>query len=223
MMFTKRIMSLIMSVCLIFSLSSITVSALENESITYNYNNAYEAVSGELCSFSGCKNLIGLDNVDFTSLYIAEGVNVYEYCETGFVKIAMLYPVLENNKIVTVSFTDDGEMYQFMTVLGTAIQNTGCNTGFAIVYDIDGCYLFDGNKFTLLLSSDNKIVSRKSVSKATIAEKNTLRTVSLNTKRAISIEPQSPSARGASDYKYCNVKYVTELPYKKYVGQLLLR
>lgn len=214
-MFTKRILSLIMSVCLIFSLSSVNANALEKENVIYNYDDAYEAISAELSSFASCKNLIDLDNVDFTSLYIAEGVNVYEYCETGFVKIAMLYPVLEKNKIVTVSYTDDGEMYQFMTGLGTVIQNTGCNTGFAIVYDIDGCHLFDGNNFTLLLSSDNKIVSRKSVSKATNTEKNMLRTASLNTKRALSIEPLSPSARGASDYKYCNVKYVTENPDKK--------
>lgn len=215
MMFMKRIFSLMMSICLIFSLSSVTANALENENVIYSYDDAYEAISTELSSFAGCKNLIGLDNVDFTSLYIAEGVNVYEYCETGFVKIAMLYPVLENNKIVTVSYTNDGEMYQFMTVLGTAIQNTGYNSGFAVVYDIDGCYLFDGNNFTLLLSSDNRIVSRKAVEEATITEKNTLRTVSLNIKRALSVEPMSTSARGASDYKYCNVKYVTENPDKK--------
>lgn len=205
--------SIFVFICVLFTIFNITAFAYnigENAVVSSEICND---IANEIKPFEKYKKLIEMDDVNFNNLCVGKGIYVYVYIYNGFERIATVYPIFEGNMIVSSVYVDSDENYQVMTQLGKALQASDINGGCAIVYDANGCYIYDGSDFTLILNSDVNISERKQISSVSNSEKEQLQIENCFLKRQLNINEKSFLTHGAFDYTYCSVNYVTQNPY----------
>ena len=112
------------------------------------------------------KQDIGLADVDFEELSVAEPIYTYVYTADGFVQNNILYPLKENGILVAWAVPlEDGQTTDFqITTLLVEEVNTVLteNMAFALVYDYANCYLYDGSTYHLL-KQNSLVVEGRSV------------------------------------------------------------
>lgn len=202
----KKFISFILSICLIYSMFGISSYAFDSNSI----NDNFEKVADELYAFANCKDLINLSGINFSELYIEEPINIYSYKNNTINKIGYAYFVCLNNSIANVVY-EHNDSYQIMTTLGTTLKNLEIPEKCAIIYDSFGCYLFDGIEFSTLCefesidSFESSIITAPQTKKSEIIIKTRSKKYQLTSNNLMS--------RGAFDYSYCNINYVSQKPY----------
>lgn len=174
-------------------------------------NAVCEAIASEISLYDSYKEVIGMENVDFSNLYISEKINVYEYSQAGFIPLSEAYVISENENIVSLAYRADQDHYQIMTYLAEKIAETG-ERSFAVVYDQIGCYLYTGERFVLLCTSGETIETRKSISADPADDTAVLSISSAEGYRKLPYSGIMPLDYEPTTY-LCSVNYVTQDPY----------
>ena len=112
------------------------------------------------------KQDIGLADVDFEELSVAEPIYTYVYTADGFVQNNILYPLKENGILVAWAVPlEDGQTtdFQITAVLVDEVNTVLTeNMAFALIYDYANCYLYDGSTYHLL-KQNSLVVEGRSV------------------------------------------------------------
>lgn len=203
----KKILCVFISIIMCCSASLSASAAIVSSEI----NAVYEDIASELSLYESNKAAIGMENVDFSNLYISEKINVYEYSQTGFTQLSEAYVISENENIVSLAYRADQEHYQIMTFLAEKIAETG-ERSFAIVYDQIGCYLYTGERFVLLCTSGETIETRKSISADVADDTSVLSISSVESYRKLPYSGIMPLDYEPTTY-LCSINYVTQEPY----------
>lgn len=143
-------------------------------------------------------------------MQIGSCVNGYEYVEGEYKEIIHYYPLFYNNNLIAFTLSLDGTHYQLETKLAKEINKINIRKC-ALIYAAEGCYLYDGISFNLLMIYDipnnhrmclNREIENAEIELCDLHQKEELRYV------------QTPRAR-IQTYYSCNVPYVSQLPYNK--------
>lgn len=139
----SRFLCILLVVCL-FSMSiSISVHAESGH---------IEGIIESLREIEPQKEYVGLGEVDFSELKIGEEIQVYDYTGEAFEESWIGFPLFNDNELVAIMFHVRDSHYQLMNGLAEQISLANCNS-LAIVYDRNGCNIFDGEKMTLILET----------------------------------------------------------------------
>ncbi len=208
----KRILCLILSFIMCFSIV-IPVCA-ETTSLKYTLvpSDICNAIAYELSIFEQDKACIGMGNVDFHNLYISEKVGVYEYTQEGFHSLSTAYLLFEDGQVVNLAYQVDELQFQLMPSLASAIQQLDL-TDCVLVYDANGCYIYNGFSLFPLGYAAETIEGRSFIQNATVAELSNLELCSLQSTQRLNYVSNSISARTQTNYTL-SVSYITQLPYE---------
>lgn len=202
----KKFLCVFISIIMCCSASLSASAAIVSSEI----NAVCEAIASEISLYESCKEVIGMENVDFSNLYISEKINVYEYSQAGFIPLSEAYVISENENIVSLAYRADQEHYQIMTYLAEKIADTS-EKSFAIVYDQIGCYLYTGERFVLLCTSGETIETRKSISADPADDTAVLSISSAEGYRRLPYSGIMP-LYDQTEF-LCSINYVTQKPY----------
>lgn len=171
------------------------------------------AISNELAYYEQDQWILGIENVTFTNLRISERITVYEYLPTGFCQISNAYFLLQNDEIITMAYEVDDLKYQFMTMLSQFIAATN-EKSFAIVYDKNGCFVFNGESFIEVYRNNiGSVEGRGNVYSASDTEKIALQLGNIEQSESLQYVQNSLQTRAQTNY-ICSVSYVTQNPYE---------
>lgn len=168
------------------------------------------SIINELSMSEQDKASIGMSNVDFSNLYISRKIPVYEYTNNGFTEFSNIYLLLENNEIVTVMYEVEETRYQIMPNLAIDIRQTGA-TNIALIYDINGCHLYDGLKIITLGNTNMIVEGRADLTEAEELELSKLALVNIAETQKLNYISNTVNTRSQANYM-CSVSYVTQLP-----------
>lgn len=155
----KKIVSILLSIFLFLNLTIITNANTTSSSLPIS------EVVFSLRNIEPFKDSLGLSNVNFNNLYIANPLITYEYTDQGFASNIEMYPLLENNTIVAwaiENISGNNKSYQISSDLIHDINTTiSTYNNIAILYDSVGCYLLHNSNITLLNKISLQIENRK--------------------------------------------------------------
>ena len=176
------------------------------------FNQTSNSIASELAYYETDKSLIGMEGVDFNNLEIGEKIYVYEYLTSGFNEIASAYLIFEENDIVTLAYNIGDCKYQFMTSLAQLIELANEEV-FAIVYDKNGCYLYNGASFVQIsYTTELCVETRDIVFNATSAQKADIRLSDAYDSVVLTYTTMVANARTQANF-FCTLNYVTQTPY----------
>ncbi len=109
------------------------------------------------------KDKIGLSNIDFEQVTYSDSIMAYEYTEEGIVFKFELIPLLFESELFGWVIKKDDGKYQFSTDLIDEVRSVGIgDKSFAIIYDSNTCYMYDGSVLYSLIQIsevfDNRIL-----------------------------------------------------------------
>ena len=202
----KKIVSIILTIVLCSNLAfSICANA---ENTMYVSEEICSAIIYELSLFESTKSSMGMENVDFENLYIGQAIPVYRYMNSGMNKVANVYPLFEDKQIVTLFYEVDELQFQIMTSLVNGIRESGVDKC-ALIYDAEGCYLYDGDEIYALGYGETIIAERKCLTSVTSEELATLLLGDLTKVQFLNYITNQKSARTQTNY-VCNASYVPQ-------------
>ena len=169
-------------------------------------SDVFDEIVSELSIYEQNKKFVDMEGVDFFDLDVSEKIFVYEYDELGFQEIAEAYLLFEDQEVVTLAYKTDNAPIQLMTDLGKWIESSN-ERKFAIVYDADGCHLYNGSGFKTLALVNETISDRNKVSDATDDEVSNLNLSTVDNTMHLPYVSNAIMARANGDY-FCNVQYV---------------
>ena len=105
------------------------------------------------------KEEVGFENVDFTLLEIGQAISVYDYVNGQFVFSRNAYPLFYNNGLVSIMYEVSDTTYQIMNQISEAVKGLEVEE-LTIAYDRQGCHVYDGNEFALILEAENEDLSK---------------------------------------------------------------
>lgn len=200
----KRVISFVIVLCLAVSLNIYPAIAIDNSSRCDV--NKEELIS--ILNFIELQKVsFGLGSVDFDTLEIGGRIPAYEYINEDFQEIFGFYPLFSNSELVALALSTDGESFQIITALTDEISKVGA-TQFAIIYDVTGCYLYDGSQLILLAEESLNGDVRSMLPEDAAVFKDKILLANLR-----ETEPLGYASRGerASDRRiYCNVSTVRQ-------------
>jgi len=141
----KKLLALLLTCCLLLPCTSYLAKAESNDK---------EAVIAAMRCIHPFKDEYGMGNVDFTTLKIGEAINVYDYINDTFVFSRIAYPLFSGNELVAILYNIGDSVYQVMNGMDELIKDIDCSE-IAIVYDSDGCHVFDGEEFHQIYVANN--------------------------------------------------------------------
>ena len=151
----KRLISLTLVVALLATLTF---------SVAATIDSSKSKIISALQNMEWMKDDIGLADVDFRTLSIAEPMYTYEYTSRGWIQNNVIYPLLSNGVLVAwaISLDRNGdEEYQITAELVKEVKSILAeNTSFTLLYDDTCCYLYDGNVTHLLKQNGIQVKSR---------------------------------------------------------------
>lgn len=102
--FMKRLVAYLMCICSLF-MSSITVFAQGESSVSITNNEIADKAATLLTSIQGESTYYGMENVDFSKLYLGQEIPVYKFSENGYERTEVkAFPVLEDTKCVSIVY-----------------------------------------------------------------------------------------------------------------------
>ncbi len=205
----KKIFSVLLILMMCINLVSPMEAMASNEMIVCPAE-VCTAVINELSLHEYDKYSLGIEDVNFKNLYISKKISVYEYTQDSFSEISNLYLLFENNEIVTAMYGLGNNQYQIMTKLANDIKQVQ-STNIAVIYDINGCYLYNGSDFVLLGITDIIVENRENITRVKDSEISELSVVNISETQKLNYESNNINARSQANYM-CSVKYVTQTP-----------
>ena len=211
----KRIVAIMLAVALACSTITTALAAdlSTNETAINEINESTEARKGiieTLNNIEYAKKDLGLEGIDFSKLKIGVEIPAYEYKDNKITKLFDYYPLYLNHTLKVLAINVD-DKYQIDTSLAYKINEMNCKEA-AIIYDADGCYLYDGLKLNLLYNSTIVHNERASLTEsASLVNFSDLATANLEI--AEDLNYQFTTSTYAPTYFSCNVQYVTQNPY----------
>lgn len=204
----KKIITCILLFFMMLS-STITVSAEEAEGwhIDEQYHSLYDA----LAYAETHKDEIGFSRMDFGELCIGKPIQTYSYVDDGFEELREMYPLIYQGGLVLWAINVDGK-YQITTGLTTEINEVvDVNSEFALIYDMNNCYLYMNGEFVLLCNFNEEVSTRAVLNPNEISNIE-LRMGALSEMTELNYD----STKMARDVIYfsCNVGYISQNPYK---------
>jgi hypothetical protein len=137
----RKIVSLVLIVALCISCLAFRGYAAENEEVE-------SGIVDALSSVEPIKEQFGLSSVDFDQLTTSNHIFAYDYTNTGCVYNAEFIPLKFEGELVGWVIKapgDGGNIYQFSTAFVEAVNNNlDALTEFAIIYDAQSSYLYNG-------------------------------------------------------------------------------
>ena len=161
------------------------------------------------------KDEMGLTDVDYGKIKIASPIYTYECKDTGLIENTKMYPLLNDEELIAwaIEFKNEGNLaYQITTALVAEVTEViSVNTRFAIIYDKDGCYLYDGANVYLLKEITTQFDNRIAVQVDELTNYNNVQLNAIENGNLLGYtEPIQPRAQV---YYSCNVSTVSQLPY----------
>lgn len=205
----KKILSVLLVLTMCFNLVS-PMGVMASDNIVVCPTEVCTSIINELSVFEQDKASVGMSNVDFNNLYISGKIPVYEYTNNGFAELSNIYLLLENNEIVTVMYEIEETRYQIMPNLAIDIRQTGA-TNIALIYDINGCHLYDGLRIITLGNTNMIVDGRADITVAEDLELSELSLVNIAETQKLNYISNNVNARSQANYM-CSVSYVTQRP-----------
>ncbi len=150
----KIFLSFILTVCVLFLTcfpvcsTNILFSSSIGEMITSETSTADEknAINDILRFVSFEKDVVGLENADFSKLHIGRKIHRYNLTENGIEETNYSYPILFNGEVVLMATgTGDGK-FQITTYEADMIRKHDLYSA-SFLYAADGMYVYDGEDF----------------------------------------------------------------------------
>lgn len=175
----KHYLSLFIGLVLYFAIS-LPVFAID-ENIAVDNSEQTQSIVDILEFIEPDKDKYGMSSVDFTNLYVGEPMEVYNYTTEGFVPIDLFLPILYDGKLAAVlsDLRGSGIFSIQNTLVEPIASNVNINDEFALVFDKQNCYLFDGSNWILLKTysypnDNNAILDTNNARNVSVIEMNTL-------------------------------------------------
>ncbi len=200
----KRVFSIVLAFTLMILLGISPVTAA-NEVFVKGINE--EELFAVLDIYESYKKSLGLSDIDFSTLRIGEMIHTYEYLDEEFQELEEFYPLFSDNTLFALVLPLDAGGFQIMTALEKEISAANA-TNISLIYDANGCYLYDGEEFQLIASDFAPNDSRSILS--TDAFNGTNRPVLTNLGETESLEYTPHMQNRNSDRIYCNVDVVNQ-------------
>lgn len=204
----KKIITMMLCITLFFTSFSVNVIAANNEEA---------GMIQALNAIEGIKDKVGLEGVDLEKLYYCDSIIAYEYTYEGIVMNSEFIPLMHENTLIGwIVKVSDGEniIYQytntFVDEINTIITE---NMEFAIIYDYNASYLYDGTNIRLLGNISVPVENRTTITNAEELEGKGIILNNVATAYALDYVELAKNARSQRYYE-CSVAYVTQNPYE---------
>lgn len=173
----------------------------------------YSSLISALQNIESQKEWVGLENVEFADFKVSAPIQTYHYTADGFVEASMYYPLLIDGVLTALAIAKaDGDdvQYQITTELVDEINGVVTSTmDFAIVYDSDGCYIYDGIDFVSIYVNSEPIEQRLSITDSAVPP--SAENIALsNMKRTTSLGYSSPKQARVIIVYSCSVPVVRQ-------------
>lgn len=209
----KKMLALLTAGCICLSVS-MSASAATVSSQDLLEENKVNQISSAINFVEETKSAFGLDDVNFDDLELGTSIVTYEYVNNSFRVLGEMIPILSGNEIVASAFNIGNGTYSIETMLANDINDVGFDD-VAVVYDRDEVYLFNGDDFVLLEKSDICSSERDDIDLGTIRnEEHHITTTEVRNNARVKLSNNKMQARATLPFAQCNVKNVTQRPYK---------
>lgn len=208
----KKIITMILFATIFLFTFSIDVNAE-----TYNDEDESGIVTA-LNAVEDVKEKVELNDVDFTKISYSDSIMAYDYTSEGIVFNSEFIPLLHNNTLIgwVIKVVDDNDIiYQFSNAFVDEVNSIITNNmEFAIIYDYNSCYLYNGTDIYLLGNISLQVEERTIIEKSTdLTEKEIILNAIKNTYKLDYAVPKK-NARATSYYE-CSVGFVSQNPPSK--------
>lgn len=165
------------------------------------------------------KENYGLEDIDFEELTYSEAVKTYEYTSDGIAYIRDFVPLKHADKLVAwaIKVEDDNDkFFQISTMYINEINALTDNPQrYALIYDYNACYLFDGEHLRHLGSITTEVENRKTIPSISVLTESLAIDLTVTTKTTpLNYTTANSNARGVvlpyTTYK-CNIEHVYQL------------
>lgn len=205
----NKILALCLALTLCLNFGTM-VSSATAEDFSLLAEEKMTALGNALGSFEAQKNIVGLEDVDFSALQLGKPIQTYVYINETFEPGDVLYPIINGTDLVLWAIDLDGQ-FQITTALVDELNSlVDVGTSIAIIYDRSSSYLYMNGRFTLLKTSTLDDPSRSVFDPSKPHDYNMLQTTTL-----IGLKKLPHKAYGARAQRYfsCNVEKVLQAPY----------
>lgn len=203
-----------MAICFSFNINILSAKSASAflEPISNLPLNDYSNLISDLQFSENIKDQIGLSNVDYSDFTVSNVIKTYNYTNNGLTENFELYPLMVNNELTAIAIKSEDE-YQITTSLVNEINSLiQPQTKFALIYDYDCCYLYDGNNLNLLKQTSIKSDDRSQLSSVNDIKGDS--TIELNNLLISSpLGYSSPQASiNSTIYYECDIEFVSQDP-----------
>lgn len=198
-----RIICVFLSLLLCVSLPTYA----ESTQISTDVEGIVEAL--KMCEYT--KDELGLSDTDFSELCISSCIKGYTYTSNGCEATVDFIPLTTNGNLKAFAINKNGK-YQITTALIEQINNyINTQTEFAIIYDYNSAYLFDGENLIFLVKSS--IVSEEREVLTSVNDLDDCDNIELgNLVFSTSLGYVQEVTPRIPIYYACNVSYVSQNP-----------
>lgn len=210
----KKILSTMLCIAITANLITANVFAMEN---TWENTQENEEIIKALQLIEPIKENYGLTDADLENMKVGEPIKTYEYTNTGFSFIGNYIPLICDDRLTAWAVEINLEnkvIYQISTAyINEIIEAVDRTAQFALIYDKNNCYLFDGI-YLHKLGSFETVTGRSNLTKNALNASN----VELNSLNKIydlrytHESVQYGLVLPEETYK-CNVNYVNQIGY----------
>lgn len=206
----KKVISIILSIILIFS-----VSAVNTRAETDKASDAPGIISALNAAWS-VKEQMGLSGVDLEDITYSDSVMAYDYTYEGLVFNSEFIPIKYEERVIgwVIKKLSDGEIfYQFTTAFAQEVNRIADDdTEFAIIYGYGASYLYDGKEIYTIGKVSIPVGGRKALESAEQLEYENAALRSIV--ESYELPYRNPGINGrAPVYFSCNVTKVSQKPY----------
>ena len=174
---------------------------------------AHAEIAQSLSRVEPNKELVGLENVDFSNLAVGNEIKLYEYTTVGFVELRSSYPLFYQGEIVALAIETDVQQYQIAAEIGQLINELQLES-LAVVYDRVGVYAYDGQRFYLLKENPLEVENRLSVSIGSVPDTTAITVSNLGNGIPLNYVSNPNNNTRSGVMASCAINHVSQLPYK---------
>lgn len=203
--FLLKVFAIILPVAMITSIMTPVFAGESPQAILSA--NQMEHLSSALEDIAPLRETLGLKDVDFTDLYLASPIPVYEYIDNSLSKMRIsYYPLFSAGELAAFAIWDESS--DSFSITAALVPETkaliSTNSSQAFVYDRDSCFLLMDGAYHHLLDSEMVTESRNDLDDCIPADD--VPCSDNNALQAVPFSDIMPLAVTAT----CNVSYVTQ-------------
>lgn len=161
------------------------------------------------------KSELGFSDINFDKLTFSDSIIAYEYTDSGFVYNSEFIPIKDNNRLVgwVIKADNNGEaIYQFSNAFIGAINNyIDIETEFAIIYDYNHCYAYDGSVLYVIGNVSLNVAYRSSIEDFSEVDFSEIELGNYENTYTVHYRANNTNSR-SSAYISCRVSFVSQMP-----------